>query len=60
MHQLPTSNLLRELRDLGGVQITVLACQTSAIPEEVRPGLSGPVAHAVRHAAEALVTRHFG
>lgn len=60
MHQLPTSNLLRELRDLGGVQITVLACQTSAIPEEVRPGLSGPVAQAVRHAAEALVTRHFG
>ncbi len=60
MHQLPTSNLLRELRDLGGVQITVLACQTSAIPDEVRPGLSGPVAQAVRHAAEALVTRHFG
>jgi coenzyme F420 hydrogenase subunit delta len=60
MHQLPTSNLLRELRHLGGVQISVLACQTSAIPEEVRPGLSGPVAQAVRRAAEALVARHLG
>ena len=60
MHQLPTSNLLREPRDLGGVQITVLACQTSAIPEEVRPGLSGPVAQAVQRAAETLVRQHFG
>ena len=60
MHQLPTSNLLRELRDLGGVQITVLACQTSAIPEEVRTGLSGPVAQAVQRAAETLVRQHFG
>ena len=60
MHQLPTSNLLRELRDLGGVQITVLACQTLAIPEEVRPGLSGPVAQAVQRAAETLVRQHFG
>jgi coenzyme F420 hydrogenase subunit delta len=60
MHQLPTSNLLRELRDLGGVQITVLACQPSVIPEEVRPGLSGPVAHAVQRAAETLVARHLG
>ncbi|NIM48233.1 MAG: coenzyme F420 hydrogenase, partial [Gemmatimonadales bacterium] len=58
--QLPTSNLLRELRDLGGVRVTVLACQTSAVPEEVRPGLSGPVQQAVRRAADTLVREHFG
>ncbi len=37
MHQIPTSNLLRELRDLCGVTIAILACQVAHIPEGVSP-----------------------
>ena len=54
MHQVPTSNLLRELRDLGGVEVSVLACQVAYIPEEVRPGLSEAVEVSVGRAAEML------
>ena len=54
MHQIPTSNLLRELRDLCGVEVAVMACQVSDIPESVRPGLSETVKAAVVCAAEML------
>ncbi len=60
MHQVPTSNLLRELRDLCGVDVSVLACQVVRIPEEVSPGLSQPVARAVARAAEILAHDHLG
>jgi coenzyme F420 hydrogenase subunit delta len=40
LHQLPTSNLLKELKDLCNVDITVLACQVEYIPEEIESGLS--------------------
>lgn len=59
MHQVPTSNLLRELRDLGGVEVSVLACQVAHIPEEVSPGLSPPVEKAVERAAGLLSEAHF-
>lgn len=59
MHQVPTSNLLRELRDLCGVDVSVLACQVARIPEEVSPGLSQPVAGAVERAAKILAQAHF-
>ena len=54
MHQVPTSNLLRELRDLGRVDVTVLACQVAHIPDEVSPGLSTPVAESVEQAVQTL------
>ncbi len=59
MHQVPTSNLLRELRDLCGLEVRVLACQVARIPAEVSPGLSDPVAKAVERAAEKLAGEHF-
>ncbi len=43
MHQLPTSNLLRELNDLAGVDVTCVVAQVSGLPPEVRPGLSAPM-----------------
>lgn len=54
MHQVPTSNLLRELRDLGGVEVSVLACQVAYIPDEVSPGLSTAVQASVERAARIL------
>lgn len=40
MHQAPTSNLLKEIRDYGNVDVRVIAIQVEEIPDEVKPGLS--------------------
>jgi coenzyme F420 hydrogenase subunit delta len=59
MHQVPTSNLLREIRDFCGVEVRVLVCQVAHIPGEVSPGLSDPVGKAVERAAKMLAREHF-
>jgi len=59
LHQLPTSNLLRELQQACGVEVRVLACQTGPLPEEVYEGLSEPVSRAVPEAAQWLMRVHF-
>src|SRR5579864_5681512 len=59
MHQLPTSNLLRELQKTCGVEVRVLACQTGPLPEEISLGLSKVVSDAVPRAAEWLVREYF-
>jgi len=55
MHQLPTSNLLRELSELAGVEVTCVAGQVSSFPQEVRPGLSGPMRSAVDRAVRMVL-----
>jgi coenzyme F420 hydrogenase subunit delta len=55
MHQLPTSNLLRELDELGGVEVTCVVAQVSPLPGEVRPGLSTPLRGAVPLAVEMIL-----
>jgi coenzyme F420 hydrogenase subunit delta len=55
MHQMPTSNLLRELSELAGVEVTCVVGQVSAFPPEVRPGLSAPVRCAVARAVETVL-----
>ncbi len=59
MHQLPTSNLLRELQESCGVKVRVLACQTGPLPEVISQGLSEEVSSAVPQAAEWLVREYF-
>jgi len=59
MHQVPTSNLLRELQEQCGVEVRVLACQTAPLPEQVSVGLSEPVQRAVGLAAEWIVGQYF-
>ena len=58
MHQIPTSNLLRELRDLCGIDIIVMACQIASSTDHVAPGLSIPVKKAVKDAARTLANNH--
>ena len=60
MHQIPTSNLLRELRDLCGIEVIVMACQTASATDYVNPGLSAPVKAAVENAARMLAKDHLG
>ena len=59
MHQLPTSNLLRELQQQCNVEVRVLACQTAPLPDRVSPGLSEAVRLAVPRAAERITADYF-
>jgi coenzyme F420 hydrogenase subunit delta len=47
LHQFPTTNMLQELKEGTTIQTRILVAQTSALPEEVRPGLSPLVRKAV-------------
>ena len=55
LHQLPTSNLLRELQDTCGVEIRILACQTGLLPDIISQGLSPCIQAAVPRAADWLI-----
>ena len=59
LHQLPTSNLLKELKDLCHVEVIVLAAQPECIPEAVEPGLSKKLQDAVARAGEYIVQTYF-
>jgi coenzyme F420 hydrogenase subunit delta len=59
MHQVPTSNLLRELRDFCSVKVIVMACQIKTIPETMQSGLSEPVKKAVPLMAQRIVDEYF-
>lgn len=54
LHQFPTSNMLKELKDLGDLGVTVIVCQVENIPEEVGPGLSDSVAEAIPRASKII------
>lgn len=54
-HQIPTSKILNELRELGGIEITILTIEPEQIPQEIRPGLSPVVREAVLHACEIII-----
>jgi coenzyme F420 hydrogenase subunit delta len=43
LHQLPTSNLLRELKNVCGVDVKIISVQVQNIPEEISPGISETV-----------------
>ena len=57
LHQAPTSNLLRELRDHCAVEVVVVACQVGEIPDEVKMGLSPKVEDAVARATQLIEKR---
>ncbi|MBI5290685.1 MAG: hydrogenase maturation protease [Chloroflexi bacterium] len=57
LHQVPTSNMLRELQDECGVTVTVVACDVGVIPQEIAPGLSPAIAHAVIAASKQIADR---
>ena len=47
MHQIPTSNLLKELKDFCKVDIIIIACQIENIPEEVTASISKKMTDAI-------------
>jgi coenzyme F420 hydrogenase subunit delta len=59
VHQVPSSNLLRELRDFCSVKVRVMACQIMTIPETMQSGLSEPVKKAVPLMAQRIAAEYF-
>ena len=59
IHQVPSSNLLKELQDLCSVKVRIMACQTKTIPETIQSGLSKPVKKAVRLMAKKIAEEYF-
>jgi coenzyme F420 hydrogenase subunit delta len=55
LHGMPTSNLLRELRDYCRVEVIIIAGQVESIPDAVRPGLSDALARGVSVAVEEVL-----
>jgi coenzyme F420 hydrogenase subunit delta len=59
IHQVPSSNLLKELQDLCSVNVRVMACQIKTIPETIQSGLSEPVKKAVPLMAQKIAKEFF-
>ncbi len=59
IHQVPSSNLLKELQDLCAVRVRVMACQIESIPESMEGGLSEPVQKAVPLMAQRIAEEFF-
>jgi coenzyme F420 hydrogenase subunit delta len=54
MHQLPTSNLLKELKDFCKVNVAIIACQIQNIPSEVSTDISGKLLDAIPEVCEKI------
>ena len=59
LHQLPTSNLLKELKDLCHIEVILLAAQPECVPEIVKPGLSKKLQDAVPKVGKYIARRYF-
>ncbi len=58
LHQVPTSNMLRELQDDCGVKVSVIVCDVGEIPQMIEPGLSSAIEAAVIAAAQKIASRY--
>ena len=59
IHQVPSSNLLKELQDLCHVKVVIKVCQIKEIPETIQSGLSDPLKKAVPMLAEKIAKEYF-
>ncbi len=59
MHQVPTSNLLKELQDFCDVEVIIKVCQIKSIPETIQSGLSDPLKKAVPILAQMIAEEYF-
>jgi coenzyme F420 hydrogenase subunit delta len=54
MHQLPTSNLLKELKDYCNINIIIVACQIENFPTEVSSAISKKLTDAIPEACKRI------
>lgn len=55
LHQFPTTNMLKELKDQTDVGVRVLVVQIQHIPEEIDPGISEPVTTAIPEMCRLII-----
>jgi coenzyme F420 hydrogenase subunit delta len=55
MHQLPTSNLLKELKDFCKVDVIIIACQIDKIPTEVSTKISKKLLEAIPEVCNRII-----
>ncbi len=55
MHQMPTSNLLRELKEKVKIDIKIISCQPEYIPDSVYMGLSKIVSSRIPEVCNLIV-----
>ena len=55
LHQFPTVNMLKELKDHTGIAIIILVAQVQEIPEELKKGLTPAVTAAVDEACRLIL-----
>lgn len=55
LHQFPTVNMLKELKEHTGIEITIIVAQVEEIPEELREGLSLALAAAMDKACQRIL-----
>jgi coenzyme F420 hydrogenase subunit delta len=55
LHQFPTTNMLKELKDQTDVDVRVLVVQIQHIPEEIDPGISEPVTTAIPEMCHRII-----
>jgi coenzyme F420 hydrogenase subunit delta len=55
LHQFPTVNILKELKDHTNMDICILVAQVDSLPEEVSPGLSTSMETAIDTACERII-----
>jgi coenzyme F420 hydrogenase subunit delta len=58
MHQAPTSNMLRELRDLAGLRVTVLVCDVGSVEPRVHAGLSDAAERALPVISQRIAEKY--
>ncbi len=58
LHQFPTVNMLKELKDHTGIDITILVAQVQEIPEEIKEGLTPALTEAVEEACQWILRKY--
>ena len=56
LHQFPTVNLLKELKEQTAIDIHIVVAQTAQVPEEVKPGLSEEITRAIPEACRLVLS----
>jgi coenzyme F420 hydrogenase subunit delta len=55
LHQFPTTNMLKEIKEETPIDVKVFVAQVAGMPSEVKPGLSGPLQAAVAPMCERIL-----
>jgi coenzyme F420 hydrogenase subunit delta len=56
LHQFPSTNMLKEIKEETSIDVRVLVVQVAGMPTEVKPGLSEPVRSAIPGMCERIIS----